>query len=93
MVKGTCDFYSLQMYSTRLVTTKDPANDAKLMEEMKERIRLAPDIELPGHELETLLYWFRPGWYGDMQVWTALDQESEILNSPKFGPQTPFDNQ
>ena len=88
MVKGTCDFYSLQMYSTRLVTKKDPANDAKLMEEMKERIRLAPDIELPGHELETLLYWFRPGWYGDMQVWTALDQESEISSSP-----TPFDNQ
>ena len=57
-------------------------------EEMKERIRLAPDIELPGHELETLLYWFRPGWYGDMQVWTALDQESEISSSP-----TPFDNQ
>ena len=75
MIKGTCDFYSLQMYSTRLVTKKDPSNDAKLMEDMKERIKRAPDIELPGHELDTLLYWFRPGWYGDMQVWTALDQE------------------
>ena len=81
MIKGTCDFYSLQMYSTRLVTKKDPANDAKLMADMKERIRLAPDIELPGHELETLLYWFRPGWYGDMQVWTALDQVSSFSNS------------
>ena len=80
MIKGTCDFYSLQMYSTRLVTKKDPANDAKLMADMKERIRLAPDIELPGHELETLLYWFRPGWYGDMQVWTALDQVSYFSN-------------
>ena len=75
MIKGTCDFYSLQMYSTRLVTKKDPSNDAKLMVEMKEKIKRAPDIELPGHELDTLLYWFRPGWYGDMQVWTALDQE------------------
>ena len=81
MIKGTCDFYSLQMYSTRLVTKKDPANDAKLMADMKERVRLAPDIELPGHELETLLYWFRPGWYGDMQVWTALDQVSSFSNS------------
>ena len=80
MIKGTCDFYSLQMYSTRLVTKKDPANDAKLMADLKERIRLAPDIELPGHELETLLYWFRPGWYGDMQVWTALDQVSYFSN-------------
>ena len=80
MIKGTCDFYSLQMYSTRLVTKKDPGNDAKLMADMKERISLAPDIELPGHELETLLYWFRPGWYGDMQVWTALDQVSFFSN-------------
>ena len=81
MIKGTCDFYSLQMYSTRLVTKKDPSNDAKLMKEMKERMKRAPDIELPGHELETLLYWFRPGWYGDMQVWTALDQEWERAES------------
>ena len=21
------------------------------------------------------MYWFRPGWYGDIQVWTGADPE------------------
>jgi hypothetical protein len=64
-MKGTNDFYSLQMYSSRIVTSKDSF----------------PQEELDEKTIEDLLYWFRPGWYGDIEVWTAIDQEWERAES------------
>ena len=26
-------------------------------------------------DIAKVMYWFRPGWYGDMEVWTAADPE------------------
>ena len=78
LIKGTCDFYSLQMYSTRLITTQDQATmeaSKKMME--AEYIQEGKDV----HDINTLLYWFRPGWYGDMEVWTAIDQDWEKAES------------
>ena len=63
MLNGTCDFYSLQMYSSRIVTGKN-----------KERKRYSYE-EASAMGLPELAFWFRPGWYGDIEVWTALDQE------------------
>ena len=59
LIKGTLDYYALQMYSSRIVTTTDAYP------------------EKPERDIPELLYWFRPGWYGDMEVWTAIDQEWE----------------
>ena len=86
MLKGALDFYSLQMYSTRLVTTQADYTDPMrlcLDHYKKEKCQqlLDDDSSIDRDRLEELLYWFRPGWYGDMEIWTAVDPEWEKAES------------
>ena len=83
MIKGTLDFYSLQMYSSRIITKQaDYTDPMRLCLDHYDQLKcqsLLEDESIDRDRLEELLYWFRPGWYGDMEIWTAIDLEWEKL--------------